>query len=83
MPLLEFTPEQAEALRKHMERAAAMWRRLAEVFREIARGLARTAMAVADFVQRQQTAPPAAGANPRPAWMSPYGPPQRGRHRRR
>lgn len=82
MPLLQFTPEQTEALRRHLERAAAMWRQLAEVFREIACGLARTAMAVADFVQRQSVSP-AAGANRRPAWMSPYGPPPRGRHRRR
>ncbi|MGV9913416.1 hypothetical protein [Streptomyces tendae] len=81
MPHLQFTPEQTEALRRHLERAAAMWRQLAEAFREIARGLARTAMAVADFVQRQAVSP-AAGGTRRPAWMSPYGPPPRGRHRR-
>ncbi|MFF5968182.1 hypothetical protein ACFY64_31565 [Streptomyces collinus] len=81
MPLLELTPEQTEALRQHLERAADMWRRMLDAFRAMARQLVRAATAMAEFVQSHQSAP-ARAAGDRPAWMSPYGPPT-GRHRRR
>ncbi|MEU6595064.1 hypothetical protein ABZ923_38705 [Streptomyces sp. NPDC046881] len=84
MKLFRLTPEQAEALGRHMARAADMWRQLVEAFRQMARQLTRTVAAVAEFVQRQQAAGPlgAASAQRRPAWMSPYGP-ATGRHRHR
>ncbi|MER6367344.1 hypothetical protein ABT255_03010 [Streptomyces mirabilis] len=83
MRLLRLTPEQAVDLTQHLERARAWFHQLLDAFRAMARQVARAAVAVADFLRRQQAADPlgAATTQRRPAWMSPYGPPI-GRHRR-
>ncbi|MFE3578745.1 hypothetical protein [Streptomyces vinaceus] len=53
---------------------------LTEAFAPIAAAMRSLGEAVARAVE-QLPQPPAAGARPRPAWQSPYGPPRKG-HRR-
>lgn len=84
MKIFRLTPEQAAAVSQHLERARAWFRQLCDAFRAMARQIARAAVAVAEFLRRQQAPEPLGVATTprRPAWQSPYGPPQRGRHHR-
>jgi hypothetical protein len=74
------TPEQAEAVRAHLERAAALFRHFAETVRALARQVKETAAYLADVLRTP--GPPHTSTRERPAWQSPYGPAPRGRHRR-
>ncbi|MCX4609477.1 hypothetical protein [Streptomyces mirabilis] len=82
MRITRLTPEQAENVGRAMARAMAFVRQIVDAFREMARQAVCTLAALADFARRQTAHPAVASAGQRPAWMSPYGPPQRGRHRR-
>lgn len=82
MRITRLTPEQAENVGHAMTRAMAFVRQIVDAFREMARQAVRALSAVADMVRRQAAHPAVVSAGQRPAWMSPYGPPQRGRHRR-
>ncbi|MEU1853959.1 hypothetical protein ABZ499_33050 [Streptomyces sp. NPDC019990] len=82
MRIVLLTPEQAAAVTRYAESARAWFGRLLDLFRSLARQVARAGIAIAEFLRRQDAAPLGAATRRRPAWMSPYGPPT-GRHRRR
>jgi hypothetical protein len=82
MRITRLTPEQAATVGEALARAMRFVRQIVDAFREMARQAVRALSAVVDVARRQVAHPAVASAWQRPAWMSPYGPPSGGRHRR-
>ncbi|MGW4823984.1 hypothetical protein ACWEP4_34830 [Streptomyces sp. NPDC004227] len=62
-----------------MARARGYFRAIVDHFRAMARALTETSRRLGEHLRRLSVTPAAAAGRPRPAWMSPYGPPPRGR----
>ncbi|MFF3654973.1 hypothetical protein [Streptomyces olivochromogenes] len=82
MRITRLTPEQAENVGRAVARAMAFVRQIVDAFREMARRAVRSLVALTDFAHRQAAHPAVTVTAQRPAWTSPYGPPQRGRRHR-
>lgn len=73
-PRPELTPEQAEELGKTLRDVTAAWRRILAALAPVVREACR-AVALASEAHQRARIPD------RPAWQSPYGPPQKGARR--
>ncbi|MFJ3249143.1 hypothetical protein [Streptomyces sp. NPDC086782] len=78
MQITKLTPDEARAVSEMVARACGYFRAIVDQFRAMARDLIETVRHLGEYLRRLGITPAAAGPS-RPAWVSPYGPPQRRR----